>query len=273
MQPAVRNAIASIHDRYFEPLTLTDLASEVFVSPFHFSRIFAKATGITPGRYLTAVRMFEAKRLLLTSSLTVSDIVCSVGYSSVGTFTSRFTRAVGRSPSQYRDAEVRELLMAIAPHYQRLPSPQALREAGMRDASPAGTGGSIKVSIEMPPGTEPGNVLVGAFAERIPQCGPVAFTATSNALSANIELTDVPPGRWTVLAAAESHDTACPSFCLGTAGRSVTVGRGETVPVHIPMRPLQPTDPPIAITLASCPSAAAGTSIAAGRNRPLHLAA
>jgi len=55
----------------------------MFVSPFHFSRIFAKTVGLTPGRYLTALRLFEAKRLLLSTSLTVSDVVCSVGYSSV----------------------------------------------------------------------------------------------------------------------------------------------------------------------------------------------
>ncbi len=92
MHQAVQRTIESMHARYSEPITLADLASEVFVSPFYFSRIFAKATGVTPCRYLTAVRLFEAKRLLLTTGMTVSDIVCSVGYSSVGTFTSRFTR-------------------------------------------------------------------------------------------------------------------------------------------------------------------------------------
>src|SRR5439155_19448265 len=117
-------------ERYFEPITLSALAAEVYVSPFHFSRIFARATGVTPGRFLTAVRLFEAKRLLLTTSLTVSDIVCSVGYSSVGTFTSRFARAVGMTPTQYRDPEVGELLVASAPHFQRLPSLPALRDAG-----------------------------------------------------------------------------------------------------------------------------------------------
>lgn len=121
IRPAVLQAITSIRDRYFESITLADLASEVFISRFHFSRMFADATGVTPGRFLTAVRLFEAKRLLLTTSLNVSDIVCSVGYSSVGTFTSRFSRAVGMTPTQYREPQVAELLVAISPTLQRIP--------------------------------------------------------------------------------------------------------------------------------------------------------
>ena len=122
----------------------------MFVSPFHFSRMFAKATGVTPGRYLTAVRLFEAKRLLLTTSLTVSDIVCSVGYSSVGTFTSRFTRAVGMTPTQYREPEVGELLVALAPNFRGLPSLRTLRAAGRGCASLRSGDGVINGRMEMP---------------------------------------------------------------------------------------------------------------------------
>ncbi|MFD1151045.1 helix-turn-helix domain-containing protein, partial [Saccharothrix hoggarensis] len=139
LRSAVRQAIACMHENYRETITLGRLAAEVFVSPFHFSRVFAKATGITPGRYLTAVRLFEAKRLLLTTSLTVSDIVCSVGYSSTGTFTSRFTRAVGMTPTQYRDPRVDEMLVALSPNLRRLPALPVL-EAARAAAPAAGTG-------------------------------------------------------------------------------------------------------------------------------------
>ncbi|HXV92093.1 MAG TPA: helix-turn-helix transcriptional regulator [Pseudonocardia sp.] len=252
MQPTVRQAISSIHARYYEPITLNGLAAEVFTSPFHFSRVFSKATGVTPGRYLTAVRLFEAKRLLLTTSLTVSDVVCSVGYSSVGTFTTRFTRAVGMTPSRYRDPEVRELVLAVAPHFQRLPALEAMREA--RIACGAGRGGaSITGRILFPVGTQPGNVLVGAFSERIPQCAPAAYTGMSGVRSTDYALRNLPAGRWTVIAVAQhpAHGTSPAGLTIGFADARATAPGVEQTPATIRMRPLQPTDPPIAITLAS----------------------
>ncbi len=271
MHVAVRRAIGAMHERYQEPITLTDLAAEVFVSPFHFSRLFAKATGVTPGRYLTAVRLFEAKRLLLTSSLTVSDIVCTVGYSSVGTFTSRFTRAVGMTPSQYRDPQVSELLLAIAPHFQRLPSLEALRDAGRGCAGRPRGNASITARIDLPIHQQPGNLLVGVFAETIPQCGPVSFTVLQHARSATVTLDNVPPGRWLVMAAAE-HPGGEMSF--GALRQPVTVTGDENVPVRVRARALQATDPPIAITLAA--RAERPTSPGAGRTaavRPIAMAA
>lgn len=254
MQPAVQHAIASMHARYFEPITLNTLASEVYVSPFHFSRVFAKATGVTPGRYLTAIRLFEAKRLLLTTSLSVSDVVCSVGYSSVGTFTTRFTKAVQMTPSQYRDPDVRRLVLAVAPNYRRLPSLAALREAGRTCARPRLEGdGVITARLTLPLGSAPATVLVGAFSERIPQCGPVAFSGAPDVRSTELSLTGVPSGRFWVIAVAEhpATDSAPASYSIGTSASQVAVSGSQRVPVRIPMRPLAATDAPIAITLAT----------------------
>lgn len=253
--PAVLQAISSMHARYYDPITLTGLAAEVFVSPFHFSRIFSRATGVTPGRFLTAVRLFEAKRLLLTTSLTVSDIVCSVGYSSVGTFTSRFARAVGMTPTQYRDPEVGEVLVAIAPHFQRLPSLPALRGAGHSCASLRAGTGTITARVEMPRGSAPADVLVGVFADAIPQSGPVAFGGMANARSGELTIHGVPDGEWTVMAvAAHSPGTSAATFSIGTLGSRVVVGPHERVRVGLGMRAPLATDPPIAITLAAKPA-------------------
>lgn len=274
MHMAVQRAIGTMHQRYHEPITLTDLAAEVFVSPFHFSRIFAKATGVTPGRYLTAVRLFEAKRLLLTSSLTVSDIVCTVGYSSVGTFTSRFTRAVGMSPSQYREPQVRDLLLAIAPHFQHLPSLEALRDAGRGCAGKPRGNASITARIDLPGDRPPGDLLVGVFAESIPQCGPVAFTGLQRTRSATVTLENVPPGRWLVLAAAEH---AAPDrgsvLSFGALRQPITVTGDESQSVWVRARALRPTDPPIAITLAARGDRPDSPGAGAGRAGVRHLAA
>jgi len=270
MQEAVQQAIASMRDRYFEPITLKDLASEVFVSPFHFCRVFSRATGVTPGRYLTAVRLFEAKRLLLTTSQTVSDIVCSVGYSSIGTFTTRFTRAVGMTPTQYRDPEVGKLLMATAPHFWRLPSPEVLYGAVASGA--CHDDGWIAVRIEMPLGCTPGNILVGAFDEPIPQRGPAAFEVMPGTSSTQVKL-GVPSGRCTVIAAAEQvgEGVSPASFLFGAARQQVAITRGHTVPVTVQMRSLQPTDPPIAITLASPPTRFLASRAASGVTDVRHL--
>jgi len=257
LQPAVLQAIQAMHKRYFDSITLTELAAEVFVSPFHFSRIFAKATGVTPGRYLTAVRLFEAKRLLLTTSLTVSDVVCSVGYSSIGTFTSRFSRAVGMTPTQYREPEVSELLVALAPNFRRLPPLQQIQAAGRGCASLRHGDGVINGRIEMPRGTPPANVLVGVFSDPVPQCGPVAFTGRMNTGSADIEIHNVPDGDWVVMAIAEhAPGTPTASFSVATLRNPVPVRAGRPVYVPLTMRAPQPIDPPIAITLAGKPTPA-----------------
>ncbi len=272
--PAVLRAIELILERYFEPITLSALASEVYVSPFHFSRIFAKATGVTPGRFLTAVRLFEAKRLLLTTSLTVSDIVCSVGYSSVGTFTSRFLRSVGMTPTAYRDPEVGELLVAHSAHFQRLPSLRSLREAGsMRPSLPAG-GGRLTVRLRMPPEAARANVLVGVFADAVPQSSPVAFGGVADALSTDLTIDGVPEGTWTVNAVADhgairdAH--AGPAFTIASA--PVTVTGFEPADVTMRLHPPSLTDPPVAVTLASHQSPVGERALPAQRSH-LHAVA
>lgn len=254
MLPAIHQAISSMHQRYDEPITLKDLAAEVFVSPFHFSRTFSKITGVTPGRYLTAVRVFEAKRLLLTTSLTISTIVCSVGYSSVGTFTSRFTRSVGMTPTQYRSPRVGELLVAFSPHFQRMPAPEVLRELS-GDAVPGQrNGGSIAGRIEIPPEFGASNVLIGVFADPIPQCGPAAFSYSSTeAPITEPFIGNVPAGSWFILAIAEHPDAGSTSdrFSIGVLSSPITVAEGEVTKVSVRMRRMRPIDPPIAVSLGN----------------------
>ncbi|EOD67632.1 AraC family transcriptional regulator [Amycolatopsis vancoresmycina DSM 44592] len=250
VRPAVLQAISSIRERYFEPITLADLASEVFVSRFHFSRMFADATGVTPGRFLTAVRLFEAKRLLLTTSLNVSDIVCSVGYSSVGTFTSRFSRAVGMTPTQYREPQVAELLVAISPTLRRLPPLRTLRAAGRNCASLQSGTGELAIQLDLPSGSAPADTLVGLFADPVPQCGPVAFTGMANVHSAELTINGAPAGQWTAIAVAQHQPGAAgPRFSIAYSTVHVAPhGRSAT---RIALRAPAPTDAPIAITLAS----------------------
>ncbi len=90
-------------DRHFaEPLDLNRLAAESGFSKFHFARSFKDTYGETPAQYLTRRRVERAKDLLRHANLTVTEICMLVGFSSLGSFSSRFTELVGMSPSAYQ---------------------------------------------------------------------------------------------------------------------------------------------------------------------------
>lgn len=97
--------------RMDEPLRLSDVADHLGYSPFHFSRLFRGAAGISPGEFLTAVRFQRAKELLLDDGAAVIDVCTSVGYTSLGTFTRRFQQWVGVTP-----AALRRLAVEISEH-------------------------------------------------------------------------------------------------------------------------------------------------------------
>jgi len=88
--------------RYFEPLSVSDLARAAGLSRAHFSREFACAFGESPHAYLLTRRLERAAALLRTTDRSVADICFSVGLQSVGSFTTSFTRTYGESPTAYR---------------------------------------------------------------------------------------------------------------------------------------------------------------------------
>lgn len=88
--------------RYAEPLTVDDLAAAAGLSRAHFSREFRRAFGEPPHAYLLTRRLERAAALLRTTDRSVVDICLSVGLTSVGSFTTSFTRAFGVSPTAYR---------------------------------------------------------------------------------------------------------------------------------------------------------------------------
>ena len=90
--------------RYFEPLTVDDLAGAAGLSRAHFSREFRKAFGVAPHAYLLTRRLERAAALLRTTDHSVAEICLSVGLQSIGSFTTSFTRTYGRSPTAYRAA-------------------------------------------------------------------------------------------------------------------------------------------------------------------------
>jgi AraC-like DNA-binding protein len=88
--------------RYFEPLGVDDLAGAAGLSRAHFSREFRRAFGESPHAYLLTRRLERAAALLRTTDNSVAEICLAVGLTSVGSFTTSFTRTFGMPPTAYR---------------------------------------------------------------------------------------------------------------------------------------------------------------------------
>jgi AraC-like DNA-binding protein len=90
--------------RYFEQLTVADLAAAARLSPAHFSRRFKATFGESPHQYLLTRRLERAAALLRATDWAVADICFAVGAQSVGSFTASFRRVFGMAPLAYRAA-------------------------------------------------------------------------------------------------------------------------------------------------------------------------
>lgn len=90
-------------DRNFDQsLSLAQLAAVAGISKYHFHRLFTATYGITPAEHLSQRRIERAQDLLRASNLTVTEVCVAVGFSSLGSFSSRFRELVGESPTQFR---------------------------------------------------------------------------------------------------------------------------------------------------------------------------
>ena len=90
-------------DRHFaDPFDLDHLAGIAGMSRYHFIRSFATTYGATPGAYLAGRRVERAQDLLRAANLTVTEVCHAVGYTSLGSFSSRFREIVGESPSDFQ---------------------------------------------------------------------------------------------------------------------------------------------------------------------------
>jgi AraC-like DNA-binding protein len=103
-------------DRHFaEQLDVEDMAESAGLSRAHFSREFKAAFGVSPHAYLLTRRLERAAALLRRTDHTVIEICLEVGLQSVGSFTTSFKRAYGKTPAQYRAACPPAAAFAIVP--------------------------------------------------------------------------------------------------------------------------------------------------------------
>ncbi|HEV8261385.1 MAG TPA: AraC family transcriptional regulator [Burkholderiales bacterium] len=101
---AVTLAVDFIHDNYAGDLSLSDIAAAAHLSPFHLSRIFKKATGVTPHQYLLRVRVNSARSLLTAGAgdRSLAEVAAAVGFADQSHLTRHFKRMLGVTPKQLR---------------------------------------------------------------------------------------------------------------------------------------------------------------------------
>lgn len=90
----------NIHFR--ENITLDKLSELTFLNKYYLSHEFKKYSGVSPIEYLLTKRLKEARKLLSTTDLSISQISNIVGFGTSSYFSQYFKKEIGVSPSQYR---------------------------------------------------------------------------------------------------------------------------------------------------------------------------
>ena len=98
----LRRARDLIDREYARPLDVAMLARAALMSTAHFSRQFRATYGETPYGYLMTRRIERAKALLRRGDVSVTEACMEVGCTSLGSFSARFTKLVGETPTAYR---------------------------------------------------------------------------------------------------------------------------------------------------------------------------
>lgn len=224
-----------------DALSLEEMAEIACLSSFHFNRVFRSLTGTPPGEFLAALRLDAAKRLLLTTSLSVTDVCFDLGYASLGTFTQRFKTQTGLSPVQLRQLAGDVASGPLMPHL--LAHSEARRLAVVRAD---GVSGTITA-----PGAFSGLIFAGLFSKPIASEQPAACTTLT--MPGPFQLGRVPDGRYYLLAAALPWSENALAYLVPDAGMLVgfaeepVVVRGgrASVPARLALRPVDVTDPPL----------------------------
>jgi AraC family transcriptional regulator len=237
---AVERVISMMHDRLDEPLTLQEMSRTAYISPYHFNRIFRHVTGIPPNQFLYALRLETAKRLLLTTNTSVTNVCFDVGYNSLGTFIRRFTGLVGLSPSRFR---------SLARHTSESLS---VPNAGQFEMTTAATAATVSGRVTAPEWFA-GTIFVGLFTTPIPQGAPIFGTVIQQ--PGPYHVPSVADGVYYILAAGLARSKDLREYflyetTLRGGGQPILIRNGIVEgSTDISLRPPEAFDPPILMTL------------------------
>ena len=242
---AVERVITTARGRLCEPISLRDMSRVAYLSTFHFNRVFHQITGLPPAKFISAMRLDEAKRLLLNTNQSITDICFEVGYNSLSTFTRRFTQRVGLGPREFRylaDRITPGSIESLCAHYAELTGHAMLHP-------------SVEGFVESP-NRDGGPIFVGLFRVHIPQSRPVGGALLTS--PGAFRIGPVPDGIYHLLAAAlpPLGDTLgyllpdSANLLVGSVNGPVIVRQGRANgPFNISLRPMALTDPPLLVSL------------------------
>jgi AraC family transcriptional regulator, transcriptional activator of pobA len=106
-EPILAAVFDVIERRYHEPISLSDVATEMALSPGHLTTVVRRKTGRTVQQWITERRMQQARILLAHTDLTVAALSHRVGYPDASYFIKRFRADHGMTPAQWRHAAPR----------------------------------------------------------------------------------------------------------------------------------------------------------------------
>jgi AraC family transcriptional regulator len=104
----LRRVTEYIEQNVDKDLRLTELAALVYMSPYHFARLFKGSTGEPPHRFVVRQRIARASAFLTTHELSIAEISRIVGFRTPSHFTTVFHRVMGVTPGAYRTKALRD---------------------------------------------------------------------------------------------------------------------------------------------------------------------
>ena len=236
---AVQRVISTVRERLDDSISLKEMAALAYMSRFHFNRTFRQITGLPPRRFLSALRVQSATRMLLDTDHSVTDICLDVGYNSLGTFIRRFSEVLGISPMRLRS-------MRRSPARNLLQKAEANPQAGSAATEPTVVG-RIQVPVSFS-----GPIFIGLFATAIPEGAPVACAIRYS--PGSFQIAGAPRGHHYLFAVGlpwpdRVSDYFRHDFAPRGGGELVCVDKDIVECGEICLRPAMPTDPPILVNL------------------------
>lgn len=102
-----------LRENFQQSITIEQLAQQVNLSNRSLNRRFKQALGITGNEYLQTVRIDNAKELLRTSNISISEVADQSGFQDSSYFCARFKQTMGQTPLAYRKAVRGKLFQVI----------------------------------------------------------------------------------------------------------------------------------------------------------------
>lgn len=97
----LRQVVDYIHDHLADGVSLSDLAREAGLSPFHFARQFRRTTGLPPHEYVTRCRVERARELLVRPGIGIADVAVQVGFCDQSHLARHYKRIFGLTPANF----------------------------------------------------------------------------------------------------------------------------------------------------------------------------